>query len=323
MSAFIAVDVGGTQLRAASYPEDGLNPIKIDRISTRAANNTPLERLVGLIRSIWPEDQDVASIGVAAPGPINPFEGVIYTAPNIAGWENLPLASHLEKEFKTPVFLGNDANLAALAEWSFGAGQGHNHLIYLTISTGIGGGVIVDGKLLLGAKGLAAEMGHVTLVPDGPLCGCGKRGHLEAVASGTAIARWAREQLAGGSRSEFLQDNNLTTKELATAAKKGDKLAISAFNRAGYFIGLALASFLHIFNPTMVVFGGGVSRSGKLILEPIRDTLQDRVISPQYLDNLTITTAELGDEVGLLGALALARSAIQKESYLSDQRRRS
>src|SRR3990170_966930 len=246
MSAFIAVDVGGTQLRAASYPEDGLNPIKIDRISTRAANNTPLERLVGLIRSIWPEDQDVASIGVAAPGPINPFEGGIYTAPNIAGWENLPLASHLEKEFKTPVFLGNDANLAALAEWSFGAGQGHNHLIYLTISTGIGGGVIVDGKLLLGAKGLAAEMGHVTLVPDGPLCGCGKRGHLEAVASGTAIARWAREQLAGGSRSEFLQDNNLTTKELATAAKKGDKLAISAFNRAGYFIGLALASFLHI-----------------------------------------------------------------------------
>jgi len=313
MSAFIAVDIGGTHMRAASYPKVGRDPIKIKRISTRAPNATPLEQLISLINSIWPNDQEVAAIGVAAPGPINPFEGIIYTAPNIPGWQDMRLVKELEREFKVPVFLGNDANLAAMGEWCFGAGQGHHHLIYMTISTGIGTGIIVNDKMLLGSRGLAAELGHVTVMSGGPVCGCGKTGHLEAVASGTAIARWTKEQLQQGVPSKILSEDDLTTEKIAEAARKGDDLAISAFNRAGQFIGQAVADFLHIFNPSIVIIGGGVSSSDDLIMDPIRATLNERVISSHYLENLTVTIADLGDEVGLLGALVLARQSCQQK----------
>jgi glucokinase len=308
MTTHLAVDVGGTQLRAACYPSDSLTPSKINKVSTQFANSSPLERLVALISSLFPEDDRVSAIGVAAPGPVNPYQGIIYTAPNIPGWENLPLGPYLEETFGVPVLLGNDANLAALGEWRFGAGQGHHHLIYVTVSTGIGTGVIVEDRLLLGVNGLAAELGHVTVMLDGPLCGCGQRGHLEAVASGTAIAHWVEQELAEGIPSTLPGHQKLTAREVAQAAKQGDKLAIAALARAGTFLGHALADFLHAFNPSIIIVGGGVSRSGDLLMKPIHDCLKERVISPHYLDDLILTTSSLRDEAGLLGALALARS---------------
>jgi glucokinase len=311
MSVFIAIDIGGTHLRAACYPKDGRDPIKINRISTRAPNETPMERLISLVKSIWPADQEVEAIGVAAPGPINPYEGIIYTAPNIPGWDNVHLVEDLKGEFDTQIFLGNDANLAALGEWCFGAGQGHHHLIYITVSTGIGSGIIINDELLLGSHGLAAELGHITVMTDGPLCGCGKTGHLEAVASGTGIARWTKEQLQQGVPSKILSTDDLTAEKIAEAARKNDRLAISAFNRAGKFIGQAITDFLHIFNPSIVIIGGGVSSTGELIMDPIRSTINQRVISSHYLEDLKLTTADLGDEVGLLGALVLARQNCQ------------
>jgi len=308
MSYTIAVDVGGTQIRAACYPPESIIPVKIERSPTRCPDKPPLECMFDLIRSVWPEDQDVEAIGVAAPGPLNPYTGVIAEAPNIPGWINLPLRQYTQERFKVPVAVGNDANLAALAEWKYGVGRGHHHLVYLTVSTGIGGGVIIDDKLLLGTQGLAAELGHITVLPGGPMCGCGHPGHLEALSSGTGIVNWVKEEIEGGIVTSLVHEHPLTAAKIAAAARNGDELAMNAFTRAGSYLGLTIANFLHIFNPTIVVIGGGVSQSGNLLLDPMRSAMQVATLSPQYLENLTITTAALGDEVGLIGALALAHS---------------
>lgn len=309
MDTYIAVDIGGTQIRVALYPKGDRRPIKQKRIPTRGKDESALERLIGLVAELWPADDTVCGIGIAAPGPINPKLGIIYSAPNIPGWERLPLVQIVHDRFKVPTKLGNDANLAALGEWRFGAGQGHHYLMYLTISTGIGGGVIMDDHLLLGYHGLAAELGHVTILPDGPVCSCGHRGHLEAVASGTAIGRYVAEQLAQGVPSSLSHSSNPSGRDISLAAEQGDPLAKSALSRAGSFIGWALGDYLHIFNPSMIILGGGVSRSGPFLMEPLRTAMAERVISPEYLQGLVITTAALGDDAGLLGALALAETS--------------
>jgi glucokinase len=280
----------------------------LKKISTRAAGQTTYERLAQLIRSVIPATEDVISITVATPGPVDPYAGVIARTPNIPGWEDFPLQQRLEDDFRAPAHLGNDANLAALGEWRFGAGQGHSHLLYLTLSTGIGAGVIVDNRLLLGAHGLAAELGHVTVAPEGPLCGCGQRGHLEAVAAGPAIAAYVRELLAEGNTSVLADAPELTARAVGAAALAGDPLAQHVLARAGEMIGMAVADFLAIFNPTIVIFGGGVSFSGEPLLGPLRESLRAHVMDPAYLDDLVITTAALGDDAGLLGALALAHT---------------
>lgn len=308
---YLVADVGGTQLRAALFPIDQSTPSEVVRTSTQGAKKSALDRLVELMASIWPPSGRVAAIAVAAPGPTDPYEGIVFEAPNIPGWKNLALKQHLEERFSVPAAVGNDANLAALGEWRFGAGRGHNNLIYITVSTGIGGGVISDGKLLLGTQGLAAEIGHITVMPDGPMCGCGQRGHLEALASGPAIARWVEEQLAQGARSSLAGQANLTGRDISQAAQANDALAISALGRAGKFLGIALADFMHIFNPSAIIIGGGVSRSGDHFWKPMENALHAHVISEAYLKDFVLTKASLGDEVGLMGALALAQSVVQ------------
>jgi glucokinase len=308
MVAHIAVDIGGTHLRAGLFHQDSIHPLRLEQISTQYQDATPLDRLVSLITSIWPENDEVAAIAVAAPGPLNPYEGIIYTTPNIPGWVDLHLSEHLENEFNVPVLLGNDANLAALAEWKYGAGCGHHHLIYLTVSTGIGGGVIVDDRLLLGAHGMAAELGHTTIIPNGPMCGCGQPGHLEALASGTAIANWVEMEIASGTHSVLAGQTNLSAKVIAETAAMGDDLARTAFLRAGKFLGIGIVSFLHIFNPSIVIIGGGVSKSGDLLMSPVRKAVDEGIMSSQFQKGLTITHPEFGDQAGLIGALALTRS---------------
>ncbi len=309
MDTYIAVDIGGTQLRASLYPAGDTKPLAQKRIPTKSKDQTPVDRLLDLLQSIWPAGGSVRGIGLAAPGPTNSRAGIIYAAPNIAGWENLPLARIVQDRFNVPTLLGNDANLAALGEWKFGAGRGYQYVLYITISTGIGGGVIEDGKLLLGYKGLATEIGHITVVPDGPVCGCGLRGHLEAVASGTAIARYVAEQLASGVPSSLAELHAPTARDVSQAAEQGDPLAKAALARAGIFLGHAIADYLHLYNSQVIILGGGVSRSGALLIEPLRAALAERVMSPEYLHGLVITTAALGDDAGLMGALALAQTA--------------
>lgn len=304
---YIVADVGGTHIRTACFPIQSHVPTTVKRTSTKGPN-TPHERLIELIASVAPKDEEIAAITVAAPGPLDPFEGIIYEAPNIPGWNNLPLKKLIQDQFKVPVAIGNDANLAALGEWRFGAGVGHRHLVYITVSTGIGGGVIIDNQLLLGAHGLAAELGHITVVPDGPLCGCGKRGHLEAVTSGPAIARWVEQELSQGIPSVLPANRPITAKDVSLAASKGDELAQAALARGGTYLGIAIADYLHIFNPTVVIIGGGVSQSGESFFKPIRKAMSEHVISSKYLENLILTPSSLGDDVGLMGALALAQT---------------
>ena len=315
MDTYIAIDIGGTQIRAAVYPAadqqhigSKLRPVKQKRIPTQGKDAMPLDRLINLVAEIWPANDKVRGIGLAAPGPNNPQLGIIYRAPNIPGWEKLPVVQILQDRFHVPVLLGNDANLAALGEWKFGAGQGHHHLLYVTISTGIGGGVIIDDHILLGSHGLAGELGHVTVDPNGPICSCGQRGHLEAFASGTAIGHYVSEQLGQGVPSSLSEIGNPSGRDISMAAENGDPLAKAALARAGSYMGRALADYLHIFNPTIIILGGGVSRSGALLIEPLRAAMQEAIISPEYMHGLVITTAALGDDAGLLGALALAQT---------------
>ncbi len=303
----IAVDIGGTQLRAALYPPEGLEARVIQSIPT-AGEKPALERLFDLIASIWPENGAVRSIALGVAGALNPQSGVVYQVPNIPNWNGLNIIELTAKRFNVPVRLGNDANLAALGEWKYGAGVGHHNLIYLTISTGVGGGIIVNDRLLLGENGLGAEVGHITVLPGGPLCGCGHPGHLESMSSGTGIANHVIRQIQAGRKTILANSNQTPTARLvAEAALQGDELALEAFNIAGEFLGRAIADLLHLFNPTIVILGGGVIKSGELILNPVRRALMDEVISPQYLEGFELTTARLGDRVGLVGALALAR----------------
>jgi glucokinase len=197
--------------------------------------------------------------------------------------------------------------LAGLAEYRYGAGKGHHHVLYLTVSTGIGGGVVSADKLLQGYHGLGAELGHSIVDPNGPLCPCGHPGHLEAYSSGPSIVRYFLEELDAGKKSSLKRDENLTARDISEAAKQGDELAIQAFQRAGEYLGIAVASFLHAFDPSIVIFGGGVSRSGDLLFKPFHESLNKRVFHPRYMEGLSFAPAALGDNAGLLGALALAR----------------
>jgi len=307
MGIIVAVDIGGTHMRAASYATDKLKPILQKRIETLATEPDGFNRLLNLIQDIWPKDESVDAIGVASPGPLNPYTGYLLAPPNNPEWHNFPLAPNLSRHFNVPAYLDNDANLAGLAEYRFGAGMGHHDVLYITVSTGIGGGVIIRDKLLQGYHGLAAELGHSIIDPDGPLCSCGYNGHLESFSSGPAIVRYVLGKLEAGARSSLKREAGLTARDIAEAAKQGDVLAISAYQRAGEYLGIGVASFLHAFDPSIVIFGGGVSQVGPLLFDSFHASLKKRVFHPRYLEDLVITTAALGDDAGLWGALELAQ----------------
>jgi glucokinase len=317
MAYILAVDLGGTQIRAALCDPTG-------QIYHRVANLTlaseGLERVLGRIYQTIDEAvagvpaEQIVAIGIGAPGPLNPTTGVIREAPNLPGWANVPLRNLIGERYQRPTFLGNDANLAALAEHLYGAARGVPDMIYLTISTGIGSGVISGGRLLLGAQGLAAEAGHTVVEPSGPVCSCGLRGHLEALAAGPAITRDVVGRIKAGKKSLLVRlvDGDLgriNARLVNEAAQAGDKLSIGAYRRAGRYLGIGIANLLHLFNPRSVVLGGSVTKAGKLLLEPMQETIR-QLTFPQYTEGLSLVAAALGDDVGLMGALALAVSEI-------------
>ncbi len=322
MTYFIGVDVGGTHLRAARFAGQTHTPEAKAKSPTLAAKGREmvLQRLERVIRDVCPEDlSQVAGIGLAIPGPVNPQTGILLTAANIPGWDNVPLKQIMEERLGRPVFPGNDANLAALGEWKFGAGRGHNDVLYLTISTGIGGGVISGGQMLLGAQGLGAELGHSLAVPDGPLCGCGQRGHLEAVASGTAIGRLAQARLRAGDGADSKiwelasgEVEHVTGAVVGEAALVGDVFATRLITEAGLFLGRTLASLLCIFNPSIVIMGGGVSMLGEVLFNPVREAVKRHAMSEAFWRDCPIVPAALGDDAGLVGAGALAMEQVRR-----------
>lgn len=317
---YIAVDFGGTNIRAARFTPNG-------RLLARARNPTMAEtgteaifdRITDTVLEVMPATADsVRAVGIGSPGPLNPFTGVIIHSPNIPDFHDFPLVDRLTRILKLPVCLNNDANVAALGEWKFGAAQGSDDLIYMTVSTGVGAGVICSGTLIQGFNGLGGELGHTVIDPDGPWCSCGRRGHLEAYASGTSIARTARSQLRAAAKSSIREMVNgdirqVTAAHVGQAALDGDPFARGVIEEAGHFIGIALTNFVHIFNPELIVMGGGVSNLGDLLFSPMREELQKRAMDRDYWENLRIVKAALNDDAGLYGALVLAQQMFPQE----------
>lgn len=306
----IGVDLGGTQIRAIRTDLDGEKVVRFQLpTEAKSGGEAVLERIFTateeVMREVEPEE--VVGIGIGAPGPMD-AEGRIYDPPNLPDWGDFSLTERIRDRFDRPAFAGNDANLAALGEHRFGAGQGVDDMVYMTVSTGIGGGIISGGRLLLGARGYAAEIGHQTLVIDGPICGCGQPGHLEALASGPSIARNAKERLAAGASSTIADfGGEITGESITKAAQAGDELARELFAETGFYIGLGLVNLIHILEPQRVLIGGGVSQAGDFLFEPIRETVHQRVMSPIYRV-VEIVPAALGADVGLMGAVALVLS---------------
>lgn len=309
MKQMIGVDLGGTRLRAVRI--DTAGHVSLHRSVATAATGGP-EEVISQIESLVKQVIGTASraeilgIGVGSPGPLDPFEGVVLHAPTLQGWVNVPLRAILQERTGLPVIINNDANAAALGEWYFGSGQGCQDFVYVTVSTGIGGGIIANGQLLLGRKGMAGEVGHMQIQPDGPVCSCGNTGCWESLASGTALARFAAQALQRESRS-LLHDRAtsepLTGEHVVAAAAQGDEVAQALLRREGEFLGMGLVNLLHLFSPERITLGGGVAQ-GMVWLEPhIRRIIAARAM-PSYRD-VPIQYAQLGDQAGVIGAATL------------------
>jgi glucokinase len=321
MQTIIGVDVGGTLLRAARYD---LNLSLLERVQQPTladlGRSSVLERLYQVIRQVLPKPPDtLVGIGVALPGPVDTANGVLIAPPNIP-LEETPIARLVEQAVGGPVFIGNDADLAGLAEHQMGAGRGTKNMIYITISTGIGGGIIVGGNICNG-QGQGGEIGHMIVWPDGPICGCGKQGHLEAVASGTGMARSVRERLSAGEQSTIREMvggdlAQVTAKIIGQAAADGDALALDVIRTAGHYLGITIASLMMLLNPDMFVLGGGVSKLGSMLFEPMHQAIRQYTMHSRYWENVAIVPAQLGDDVTLCGAAALVKVTQQKSGMI-------
>lgn len=313
MKQIIGVDVGGTHLRAARFDSE-LNLIERAEQPTNRelGQDSVLERLYQTIQQVMPDDpKDVAGIGVGVPGPVDPQTGVVISPPNLPFKGELPIRNLIHNAVGGKVIVGNDADAAGLAEHQLGAGRGTRNMIYITVSTGVGGGVIVEGKPTSG-QGLGGEIGHMVVEPGGPICGCGRRGHLEAVASGTAIANLARERVAAGEASALtaLDGGDLEridARLVGEAAQQGDALALSIVTSAGRYLGVTIASLIMLLNPEMFVLGGGLLGLGNLLLDPMHEAIQEYVMTERHWKETRIEKAQLGKDTGLYGAAALVR----------------
>lgn len=313
-SLFIGIDIGGTKTAVAIGDADGQVIVE-----TRFATEGELDPLVFIDRIVdeaaallSPIPGALAGVGIACVGPLSRDQGMILGPPNLPQWQAVPLVERVGRGLAAPVWLDNDANLAALGEHRFGAGQGVSDLVYFTVSTGIGGGVIVNGKLIHGVGDGAGEVGHQTVVPGGPLCGCGNYGCLEAVASGTGIARRAAEMVAAdpSAAAGLLARVNgdvtqLTASHVAHAAQAGDPLGGRIWGEAMYYLGLGVGNVISILAPQRVVLGGGMIAAGDLLFEPVRATVK-RHVRMVPTDPIAIVPAALGQDSALRGALALA-----------------
>ena len=308
MDYSIGIDLGGTQIRAVRMGRDGHIHAR-QRVAT-AATSGP-EDVIGQIEELIAamvdgvKPAEIIGVGVASTGPVDPRAGIVLQAPTIAGWSNVLLKAILEAHTGLRVELQNDANMAALGEWRFGSGRGCEHFVYLTVSTGIGGGVIMDNALLLGRNGMAAEVGHMTLAPDGPVCGCGNRGCWEALASGTALAQLAADALADGQPSlirDLAAGAPVRGAHVAAAAEQGDPLALRLMEREGEWLGLGVVNLLHLYSPERLALGGGVGQNLALLGPTIRRVVAERALTP--FRDVTVCAAQLGDDAGVVGAAA-------------------
>lgn len=272
-----------------------------------------IETVHALARELLGEAQP-AAVGVSFGGPVDAIAGIVRLSHHVPGWENIPLRDMLEAEFGAPASVDNDANVAALGEHRFGAGQGHDSLLYITVSTGVGGGWILDGQIWHGTEGMAGEIGHTMVDPDGPVCPCGKRGCVERLASGPFIAQRAREWLeTQPDRGQVLRaltgkDLALITAQLVSqAAAQGDTLAWQALEVAAWALGVSIGNAANLINPQRFVLGGGVTKAGNRFWEAIRRFARETAMPEVHFD---VVPAALGDDAPLWGAVGLAEDCL-------------
>ncbi|MBI2766852.1 MAG: ROK family protein [Chloroflexi bacterium] len=305
----VAADLGGTHVRAALVEENGRITGRRDiRTPATAESHVILGEIAALLKAVASSAAD-APVGacLASPGLISADEGKVIIAPNIAGFRNLVLTVPLASQLGIPVAIENDASAAALGEWRFGAGQGCRHLLHATIGTGIGGGLVIDGRLYRGAKGFAGEIGHTIIDPGGPRCACGSRGCLEAMVSGVAFAARARRLLAKSASpvlKEIVGYREPTSADLFLAAKAGDRACEAEIRHGGHLLGLGLGSLVNVLNPDAVTLSGGMLVMGEMFLAPMREAMFSIAYGPASGTSLRLSA--LGDDAGLLGAAAVA-----------------
>lgn len=307
MALILGLDFGGTKLAAGLVDSEG------GAVLARAVRPTPvsggapasLALMLEMARELVPASTAIAGVGVSFGGPVEADARTVRLSMHVPGWEHMRLADALEQALGVPALVANDGDAAALAEHRFGAGRGVQHMLYLTVSTGIGGGVIIGGQLHRGERAWAGEVGHQVLRPDGPPCPCGRNGCLESLASGLSVARDARARLAAPgappSALAALDPAALTARDVAAAAAQGDALAQQVWGAAMEWLGIGISSASNLLNPGRVVVGGGLTRAGDLLFEPVRRVAAYRAMDPL----LEIVPAALGDDVGILGGAAL------------------
>ena len=315
----IGLDLGGTKISAALVQEDGEVAVKMTELTHPEQGAEPvIERMAACVRSLQAQaEAPILGLGIGAAGMTDSLNGVVLLASNLK-WRDVPvrrwLAEKLGADWCERTWVDKDTNAAALGEMLYGAGQGSKHLLYVTVGTGVGGGMVLDGRLYHGASQGASDIGHLVLLPNGPQCGCGKRGCVEALASGTAIARAAREALqcvAVSSRLTALDPQSLSAQEVVEAARQGDALSQEILEKAGTWLGQGLAYYVDINNPERIIIGGGVSGgygsagAGDLLLEPVRRAIR-RFALPNNAQTAQVVLAGLGPDSGVIGAAALA-----------------
>jgi glucokinase len=320
----IAVDLGGTRVRAAVVLPDGT---RVARVERPTPSDEGPEAVVEACREVAREaraaaDPDVqrelAGIGLSSPGPVDPVRGVVVEPPNLGpGFRDIPLAAALSESEGLPAFLDRDTNVAALGEQAFGAARGIQDFIYLTVSTGVGGAIVTGGEILHGPDGFAGELGHVVVEMDGPRCGCGGPGHVEAIAAGVSLAREARA-LVASDRSPYLTEqakrlgspDELSAKEVADGALAGDPACVAVMERARRALAAACVGYVNTFNPHRIVIGGAIAEAeGERLLQPIREAIASEAFQV-VARHVSVVPAALGGDVSLAGAQPLVMRAL-------------
>jgi len=312
----LAIDLGGTKIIAAIISNKGQVIAKEYRLAL--ADEGPqavIKRILSAIDHLLSlrniDSSQLDSISIAAAGAIDFDKGLVTSSPNLPGWYDIPLRDIIKERYAVNTFLINDANAAALGERHFGAGKRVNNLIFLIVGTGIGGGIIINGKLYQGPCGSAGEIGHTTIDVNGPRCTCGNVGCLEMLASGTAVAREAIRRISQGEKSSLTEIvdckvEDITAEKVSIAAQDGDSLALEVISKAATYLGVGMVNLVNIFNPEMIIVGGGMAKMGDLLLGPARRVVRERAFSLSA-QAVRIVPAQLGDDAGVFGAAIFAR----------------
>lgn len=305
----VGVDLGGTKISCALSDLEG-RVVAQTTIPTLAheGDNPVLGRIIKTIEMVLEEGNvatnEVAAIGIGSPGPLDAKKGIIVTTPNLP-FKNFQLVQPIEEKFSIPTYLDNDANVAAIAEFMFGAGKGTENMVYITVSTGVGGGAILNGKIYRGSTTNALEVGHTTVFPGGPRCGCGNLGCLEATSSGTAIARRANEAVNSKVETSLRDYETVTSYEVFKEAEKGDAVSKKILDEAFNYLGIGVANIIASFDPDKVIIGGGVSKGGDVLFNKVQEVVNERCFK-SMAEYCKIVPAGLGTDAGVLGAVALA-----------------